>query len=61
MYQGVRNVSFSKNFAYVLTGWSLIAIFFRTFSAQSGISVVNLVGTTVTATTMQHKEVEVIV
>ena len=22
-YQGVRNVSFSENFAYVLSGWSL--------------------------------------
>ena len=39
----------------------IIAIFFRTFSAQLEISVVSLVGTTVAATTMPHKEVEVIV
>ena len=25
-YQGVRNVSFSENFAYVLNGWPLIGL-----------------------------------
>ena len=28
-YQGVKNVSFSENFAYVLNGWPLGSLFFR--------------------------------
>ena len=28
VYQGVRNVSFSENFAYVLNGWPLIGVLF---------------------------------
>ena len=31
-YQGVRNVSFPENFAYVLNGWPLIELFCRELS-----------------------------
>ena len=37
MYQGVRNISISKNFAYVLNEWVLMKILFRSFLHFRGI------------------------
>ena len=33
-YQGVINVSFSENFAYVLNGWDLISVITKNNSAE---------------------------